>query len=193
MTDWTDYRYAVIDTEGNGRQPPDLVELGIVPITSGVIGDPATWLFKPAAPIMAMARRIHGITNEMVAAAPDFAELADTVRTRLDGAVLVAHNAGVDLSMLRRKLPGFTPTLVLDTLKLSRRLLPGQVSYRLGSLVSALHLDHGLPADAQPHRAGYDVLVTARLLVHLATQAQRTPMSFEDLRDGPQTASDALF
>jgi len=58
MTDWTDYRYAVIDAEGNGRQPPDLVELGIVPITNGVIGDPATWLFKPTAPIMPMARRI---------------------------------------------------------------------------------------------------------------------------------------
>ncbi len=27
MTDWTSLRYAVVDVEGNGQQPPDLVEL----------------------------------------------------------------------------------------------------------------------------------------------------------------------
>jgi exodeoxyribonuclease X len=89
-------------------------------------------------PITPMARRIHGITNEMAAAAPDFAELAAPVRTRLDGAVLVAHNAGVDLAMLRRKLPGFTPMLVLDTLKLSRQLRDGQQAASDASLATCL-------------------------------------------------------
>ncbi len=27
MTDWTNLNYAVVDVEGNGQQPPDLVEL----------------------------------------------------------------------------------------------------------------------------------------------------------------------
>jgi exodeoxyribonuclease X len=193
MTAWTDYRYAVVDVEGNGQQPPGLVELGIVPITSGVIGVPATWLCKPAAPIKPIARRIHGITNEMVATAPEFADVAVAVRAHLDGSVLVAHHAGVDLAVLRRGLPDFAPATVLDTLKLARRLLPDQVNYRLGSLVSALHLDLGLPPGLQPHRAGYDVLVTARLLVHLATQAQRLPLSFEELHNGPLPADGALF
>ena len=35
MTDWTEHRYAVIDVEGNGQQPPDFVELGVVPIEAG--------------------------------------------------------------------------------------------------------------------------------------------------------------
>src|SRR5947209_281392 len=35
MTDWTSLRYAVVDVEGNGQQPPDLVELAIVPIIDG--------------------------------------------------------------------------------------------------------------------------------------------------------------
>ena len=30
MTDWTSLDYAVIDVEGNGQQPPDLVELAVV-------------------------------------------------------------------------------------------------------------------------------------------------------------------
>jgi exodeoxyribonuclease X len=193
MTAWTECRYAVVDVEGNGQQPPDLVELGIVEIADGEIGDPVSWLCKPAAPITPMARRIHGISNEMVAEAPAFTELAAEVRAHLDGAVLVAHNAGVDLAVLRRKLPGFAPATVLDTLKLSRRLLPDQVSYRLGSLVSALHLDHGLPPGLRAHRVDYDVLVAARLFVRLASQAGREPLTFEALRDGPRASDDALF
>lgn len=124
MTAWTEYRYAVIDVEGNGQQPPDLVELGVVPIVSGVIGEPVTWLCKPDRPITLIARRIHGIQNAMVATAPPFSEVEACIRANLDDAVLVAHNAGVDMGVLRRKMPGFTPAGVLDTLKLSRRLLP---------------------------------------------------------------------
>jgi exodeoxyribonuclease X len=193
VTPWSDYRYVVVDVEGNGQQPPDLVELGAVPIVAGVIGEPATWLCKPERPIAPIARRIHGITNEMVTEAPAFADVEANVRAHLDGAVLVAHNAGVDTGVLRRKMPGFTPAGVLDTLKLSRRLLPGQPSHRLGALVKALHLDRGLPGDMVAHRAGYDVLVTARLFVHLAGQVGGAHMSFEELRDGPRGDDDALF
>ena len=40
MTDWTSLAYAVVDVEGNGQQPPDLVELAVVPIVGGKIGEP---------------------------------------------------------------------------------------------------------------------------------------------------------
>ena len=193
MTPWSERRYVVVDVEGNGQQPPDLVELAVVHILAGVIGEPTAWLFRPDEPINMMARRIHGITNEMVADAPVFASLVADVRAHLDGSVLVAHNAGVDLGVLRRKLPDFVPTEVLDTLKLSRRLLPGQPSYRLGSLVTALRLDHDPPVGLRPHRASYDVLVTARLLVHLASRTAGGPLSFEALLGGPGGQHAALF
>lgn len=193
MTIWTGYQYAVIDVEGNGQQPPDLVELGSVPIVSGVIGEPVTWLCKPDKPITPMARRIHGIQNAMVAAAPSFSEVEADIRANLDGAVLVAHHAGVDMGVLRRKMPGFTPAGVLDTLKLSRRLLPGQPSHRLGELARTLRLDRELPDGLHPHRAGYDVLVTARLFVYLATEATGGPLSFAELPAGPAEDDHALF
>lgn len=192
MTAWSEYRYAVVDVEGNGCQPPDLVELAVVPVERGVIGELATWLFQPAQPITPMARRIHGITDDMVKDAPVFANLALDVQAHLDGAVLVAHNASVDLGVLKRKLPGFKPDDVLDTLRLARRLLPDQPNHRLGSLVSALDLGRDLPPGMRPHRAGYDALVTARLFVYLASSAASAPLSFEALRDGPG-GSDALF
>jgi DNA polymerase III epsilon subunit-like protein len=82
---------------------------------------------------------------------------------------------------------------VLDTLKLARRLVPGQDSYRLGNLVDAFKLADGLPQGLTPHRATYDALVAARLFVLLATKAR----SLEELRgDSPGGGEDeaqALF
>jgi DNA polymerase III epsilon subunit-like protein len=91
---------------------------------------------------------------------------------------LVAHNASVDVGVLQRKLTGWECPEVFDTLKLARRLEPGQDSYRLGNLVETFKLAEGLPKDLSPHRVTYDVLVAARLFVTLATKAA----TLEELR-----------
>jgi exodeoxyribonuclease X len=80
MSDWASVRYAVVDVEGDGQQPPDLVELAVVPIVGGIIGCPACWLVKPARPISPRATRIHGLTNQDVADAPAFADIEAEVR-----------------------------------------------------------------------------------------------------------------
>jgi exodeoxyribonuclease X len=183
MTDWESVRYAVVDVEGNGQQPPDLVELAVVPIVGGIIGHPASWLVKPTRPISPMATRIHGLTNQDIAAAPAFVDIEAEVRQALDADVLVAHNAHVDTGVLRRHLGGWQCPEVFDTLKLARRLFPGRESYKLGALVTAFALADCLPAGLTPHRATYDALVTARLFVHLATRQNTGPLSLGELRD----------
>lgn len=181
--DWTQQRYAVVDVEGNGHRPPDLVELAVVPIDAGNVGEPVSWLVRPIEPITSFVRRIHGITDDLIAGAPRFEDVADEVRATLDDAAIVAHNAHVDLDVLRRKLPEWEPAEVFDTLKLARRLVPGQPAYRLGALVEAFKLAEQMPAGLQPHRATYDALVTARLFVHLATLPDGSPRSLAELRD----------
>ena len=182
-TPWTACGYAVVDVEGNGQQPPDLVEISIVPIENGTIGRPKNWLVRPPRPIAPIARRFHKITDDQVADAPAVAEIADELRTALAGMVFVAHNASVDLGVIGRELPGFQPAQVLDTLKLARRLVPGRDSYKLGALVDAFGLDEGLPRDLEPHRATYDAIVCARLLAHLATPVDGEPLTLTDLLD----------
>lgn len=177
---WTACRYAVVDVEGNGQQPPDLVELAIVPIVEGVIRQPRTWLVKPPRPITAMARRFHKITDAEVVSCPAVSEVADEMREALAEAIFVAHNAHVDLGVLTRELPGFEPSEVIDTLKLAKKLAPSQVSYRLGGLAEAFCLADGLPQGLHAHRAAYDALVTARLLVRIATPTT-APLALADL------------
>lgn len=173
--------YVVVDVEGNGQQPPDLVELAVVPVLAGAVGQPKAWLVRPPRPITPIARRIHGITAADVDGAPAFSAIAAEVRDQLTSRVLVAHNAGVDVAVLRRTMPDFIPMAVLDTLTLSRRLMPEQVNYRLGSLVKVLGLGDDLPAGLRPHRASYDALVTARLFLRLATDADGALLSYEQL------------
>lgn len=180
MSNWTDLRYVVVDVEGNGQQPPDLVELAVVPIAGGVIQEPTTWLVQPDEPITPFAHKIHGISNEDVAGSVTFADIEDKVLAALDADVLVAHAAHVDVGVLQRKLGDWECPEVFDTLKLARRLLPDQDSYKLGALAKKLSLIGNLPPDFKPHRAEYDAVVCARLFLYLAGRH-----SLEALRNLP--------
>ena len=197
MTDWMSLRYAVVDVEGNGQQPPDLVELAVVPVVGGRIGEPRSWLVRPDQPIKYFATRIHGITSKELAGAPVFADVEIEVRAALDGAMLVAHNAHVDVGVIQRKLGDWQCPEVFDTLKLARRVLPDARTYKLGALVDAFNLAEGLPEGLTPHRATHDVLVTARLFVRLASPPETRPSSLEELRGespgGGEDEAPALF
>jgi exodeoxyribonuclease X len=197
MTDWTSLRYAVVDVEGNGHQPPELVEVAVVPIVGGVVGEPVSWLIKPEHQIKYFATRIHGLTNQDVAEAPAFSAVETEVRKALDVDAVVAHNAHVDVGVLQRQLGEWECPEVFDTLKLARRLMPNRMSYKLGALVEAFSLADGLPADLSPHRATYDALVTARLFLRLATHDDARPRTLAELRDdtpkGGDDEAQALF
>ncbi len=192
---WTSARLVVADVEGNGRRPSSLVEAAVVPIVDGRIGEPASWLVRPPESITWQATKVHGISNNDVADLPGIDAVAADIRAHLDGAVVVAHNAHIDLDVLTRELPGWQPAAVIDTLKLARVRLSGQPSYRLGALVDAFDLARDLPIGLRPHRAAYDALVTARLFVHLAADAESGPLLLGDLTGTPAAAPrpDQLF
>jgi DNA polymerase III epsilon subunit family exonuclease len=185
MTDWTSLNYVVVDVEGNGQQPPEVVELAAVPIIGGVIGAPSSWLVKPDTSITHFARKVHGITNDAIVDAPAFDAIKPQVAEALAADVLIAHNAHVDVGVLQRKLGEWECPEIFDTLKLARRLLPDAGSYKLGALVEAFKLAEDLPDGLTPHRATYDALVTARLFVRLATLPGTRPLTLEELRNKP--------
>src|SRR5882724_2247255 len=78
---WVDLPIALIDVETTGTDAvaDRIVEIGIVYGRAGEVYERRSWLVNPGGPIPQEARDIHGITDEMVADKPRFAEIAAEV------------------------------------------------------------------------------------------------------------------
>lgn len=66
-------RLIVVDVEGNGQQPPEIIELAALPIDAdyGIESDMLSWMIRPQKPITAMVtRKVHGIRDGDVADCP---------------------------------------------------------------------------------------------------------------------------
>jgi DNA polymerase-3 subunit epsilon len=158
--------YAVFDCETTGTDPrvDEIVSLAIVRVDAdGVETARYARLVRPSRPIPVEATAVHGISDEDVAGAPCFAELAADVLALLDDAVFVAHNAAFDLAMLQQAFAKagseYRPAAVACTLEAFRLLEPLAENHRLESICGR----RGIALEAA-HEAMSDVLATAALL-----------------------------
>lgn len=164
---FADRRWVFVDVETTGASPARerVTEVGIVTVeTDGDAQRVGEWssLVNPGVPIPPEIQWLTGISNEMVRAAPRFAELAEQLYDRLADAVFVAHNARFDYGFLKAEFAraGYdwrAPTLC--TVRLSRHLYPDRGPHSLDAIVERFGLD-----GEQRHRALGDARVLWRLL-----------------------------
>jgi DNA polymerase-3 subunit epsilon len=148
-----DTRLAIVDLETTGGQPAwdRITEIGVIEIDGFDVASEWSTLVNPGASIPAPIQALTGITNEMVAAAPRFTELAGELYERLAGRVFVAHNARFDYGFLRHEFERAGLKFMAKTLctvRLSRRLYAEHSSHNLDSLITR----HGIDCRAR-HRA----------------------------------------
>ncbi|MEU8687679.1 3'-5' exonuclease [Streptomyces sp. NPDC048665] len=161
----------VVDVEGNGTNPPDLVEVAALPVRDGR-PDKTTaraWLTRPERPVTSFATRVHGLSNDDLADQPAWSDIADQVHTFMGAAWICAHNAHTDYRVLSAHLPGWAPAGVLDTLRLAKATFPDLGKYSLDALIEYVKPDLG-EAPAQRHRATFDAFATAQLLIAMASR-----------------------
>lgn len=171
-------RLLALDIEGTGTNPHLPVEIAILTVDAGIVIDRRHWLINPGTPISPYATRIHGLTDEDVRDAPGLAEIAPQVRAVMAGETLVGHAIQQDLDILRNLIPDvdFLPGRMLDTLRLSKSLLPGLPGYRLELVMETLGLDWNAFEDPKgrsgKHTAPGDAEAAARVFLSLV---QRVP------------------
>lgn len=153
-------RLAVVDVETTGLYKTDrIVEIAVVTMDlSGTVVDTFETLVNPGRDVG--PTWLHQITASMVASAPGFCDVAHHVASRLDGAVVVAHNLPFEQRMLTTALAeagidihwgeGF------DTLRVT--------GCKLGVACS----DHGIVLGSDAHSAIADAHATAQLLLATA-------------------------
>ncbi|MFE2939861.1 exonuclease domain-containing protein [Streptomyces sp. NPDC059255] len=161
----------VVDVEGNGTNPPDLVEVAALPVRERRpdTSTAGAWLTRPRRPVTPFAARVHGLTNQRLEKEPGWAEIADQVHTILGTSWICAHNAHVDYKVLSAHLPLWQPAGVLDTLRLAKATYPGLGKYSLDALIEHVAPDLSA-APAERHRATFDAYATAQLLIAMANR-----------------------
>ncbi|MED4014830.1 exonuclease domain-containing protein [Sutcliffiella cohnii] len=172
------HRYVVLDLETTGNSPKKnekIIQVGAVLVENGEITERFASFVNPGCSISPFIEHLTGISNELVKNAPTFSQIAPMLIDMLEGASLVAHNVPFDLSFLQYELKenGFEPFKgkAIDTVELSRILLPTQSSYKLTDLATFYSFTHD-----NPHRADSDAEVTAFIFLELLKKIEKLPV-----------------
>ena len=159
-------RQVVLDTETTGLSTADghrIIEIGCVEMVNRrLTANRFHRYINPERDIDAGAMEVHGISNEMLADKPRFADQVEDFLAFIDGAELIIHNAPFDVGFINYELSLLKPALdkvasrcdVLDTLKMARFEHPGQRN-TLDALCRRYEIDnskrelHGALLDAE--------------------------------------------
>lgn len=149
--------YVFLDLETTGATPlrDRITEIALIRFENGVEVSRWQTLINPETSIPFFIQQLTGITNEMVANAPTFKQVASELIHYLQDTVLCAHNVRFDHGFLKSEFKRIGVTLrqkVLCTVKLSRKLYPQHRSHALDAIISR----HQLVCQAR-HRAMGDV------------------------------------
>lgn len=151
-----------LETTGMTAAKERITEIGLVEVANGGLVGSWSQLVNPQRSIPPFIQALTGITDAMVKTAPSFEQLAPGLFERLDGKLLVAHNARFDFGFLETEFARlgicYRPQ-ILCTVKLSRKLFPEQRRHNLDSLIER----HSLRCSAR-HRALGDAEVLWQFL-----------------------------
>ena len=140
-----------LETTGTNAVHDRITEIGLIELGPDDRVNEWSTLVNPGVRIPPTIQTFTGITDDMVALAPAFSEIARTLLERLDGKLLVAHNARFDYGFLRnefRRAGHRYASRVLCTVKLSRKLYPHEARHNLDTLMAR----HGITCESR-HRA----------------------------------------
>ncbi len=181
--------YVVFDLETTGLSATGcrIIEIGAVRIEEGRITGRFSTFVDPQEPIPYRIQQLTSITDEMVMDAPPITTVLPDFIKFCEGAVMVAHNADFDMSFIRyncRQQGLECGKTVLDTVALSRYLLPNLNRFKLDTVAKALNVELG-----HHHRAVDDAECTAGIFLRLAEMFESR--GIHDLNDlAKENASD---
>ncbi len=154
--------FITIDFETATAQRDSPCEIGLTFVSGGQIAETKSWLIKPRyKEFDYFNMQIHGIRPEHVADKPAFNELWTEISPLVENKFLIAHNAGFDISVLRRTLEAYRlpfPSLNYSCSYIfSKKVWQGLPAYDLKTLCRLNNID------LKHHRAGADSKATAEL------------------------------
>jgi len=159
--------FTIVDIETTGGSPVSerITEIAIYVFDGEQVIDEFVTLINPERSIPPFITQMTGISNQMVANAPKFYEVAKRIIEITENRVFVAHNVDFDYNFIKNEFKNLGYDFrrkKLCTVKLSRKLLPGHKSYSLGNICTDLGI-----SNTSRHRAAGDAFATVQLFNYL--------------------------
>lgn len=166
--------YSIIDIEttGGNKNTGRITEIAAFNHDGNKVVDSFSTLVNPEVPIPPFIVNLTGITDDMVANAPKFEEIADELDRFTSNSTFVAHNVNFDFGFIReefRRLGREFKRKRLCTVQLSRETFPDLSSYSLGKITDQL----GIELNGH-HRAEADAKATIKLFEKIIAEKQNT-------------------
>ena len=157
--------FVVFDIETTGFSPVNnrIIEIGAVKVSAGQITDRFSAFVNPDVPIPFEIEKLTGINDSMVMDAPFIETVLPQFLEFCKDAVLVAHNAGFDMSFIKENAgrQGISRKFTyVDTVGMARILLPHQAKHTLDAVAKTM----GVSLENH-HRAVDDAEATAEIFV----------------------------
>lgn len=161
--------FVAIDVETANSRRGSICAIGAAEVRSGVVVSTHSWLTRPPDGLNhfdGFNIYLHGITPQMVANQPSFADRLSQLLQVAGGLPLVAHNAAFDIGALREACVetglDWPSTDYACSLVMARRALD-LISYRLPLVAVDCGIELG-----DHHEAGSDALACAQIVLEIA-------------------------
>ena len=191
--------FTIIDLETTGLDPmyDHIIEVGAIKYRDGNEVDRISYLIKPndlidddedydedydedddCYLIPKFIEELTGITNDMLKDAPLFNEVKNEIWDFLDGETLIGHNVNFDINFLYDAFISDGMILsndFIDTMRVSRHILPELNHHRLTDLCNYYNIDSNY------HRAIDDCIATFQVYSELKNDAIRKGIDLHEV------------
>ena len=170
--------YVLLDLETTGHYPgiDEIIEIGAIRVHNNQPTE-SYQTFVKCDYLPSEIVELTGITLDDLQNAPDHVDALERLEEFICDSPIIGHNLSFDLAFLKYYGSSITSDTFhwVDTLRLSRKMIPSDRGHGLGAMCSLLEIER-----ARGHRSLDDCLSTHSLYQLLKSKANNEGKTFED-------------
>lgn len=176
--------FVVIDLETTGFDPyyNEIIEMAAIKVVNGQNAKVFCELVKPSSPIDSYTTELTGITNDMLSSCRNISEVLPDFISFLGSSIIVGHNVNFDINFIYDALADLSGDIFnndfIDTMRLSRKILPELKNHKLITLASHYNISPTIS-----HRSLADCETTALCYSCLMNEAIEKYESLENFNN----------
>lgn len=187
-------KYIAFDIETTGLDPmyDEIIEIGAIKIENGKEVEVFSTLVKPKYEIDEFISELTGITNEMVKKSPSIDAVLPKFIDFIKDSIILGHNVNFDINFIYDNLIKCDMNPItndfIDTLRLSRKLLPELKHHRLSDLADYYNIN-----TVGSHRSLKDVRMTIEVYNNFKKLALEKYSNVDNFKDACKPKSHSGF